>query len=68
MNQANFDLVILQETKIIDRVYMGYSARFIIVASDMPSSHCGGVVLLYKESPRFAVESHQQNRTNIASF
>ena len=66
--QANFDLVLLQDTKITDGVYAQDSTGFSVVTSDALIRHHGGLTLFYKESPRFEVEYHQQQSTNVISF
>ena len=48
MAQANVDLVLLQEIKINDGVYVLESAGFYIVALYAPSFHHGGVALFCK--------------------
>lgn len=55
MDQANVDLVLLQETKITDGVYARDSAGFCIFASDTLIRHCGGMALFYKYFLRFVV-------------
>ena len=68
MAQANVDLGPPQDTKLTDRVYARESAGLHIVVSDALSRHRGVVALFYKDSPRFAVETHQQHGLNIVSF
>ena len=55
MSQANMDLGILQETKLIDGIYTRGSAGYSVVAMDAPSQHCGGVAIFYLLTPHFAV-------------
>ena len=66
MNRANFDLYILQETNITDRVYVRKSVVYCAIELDASIRHCTGVAHFYKESPRFAVKSHQQHGPNVA--
>ena len=68
MAQANFDLGLLQETKITDWVYTWNSTGFCVIALDTPSRRHWGVALFYKYSPRFAVEYYQQHGVNVISF
>ena len=62
------DLGIFQETKITDGIYTRGSARYSVVAMDVPSQHCGGVSVFYRPAPHFAVEAVQQFRTNVVGF
>ena len=68
MSQANMDLGIFQETKCTDRIYTRESARYRVVATDVPSQHQGGVALFYKSSPLFAVEAIREYRPNVMSL
>ena len=42
MSQANMDLGILQETKIMNGIYTRGSAGYTVIATDAPSRHRGG--------------------------
>ena len=68
MTHANVDLVILRETKIIDRVYSQESVGFCFVTSDTPSLHFGVMAIFYKDSLCFAVESHQHHGHKFSRF
>ena len=68
MSQANLDLGIFQETKIIDGVYTCGSAGYSVIAKDTPSRQRDGVAVFYRESPRFTVDSIQNFGPDIASF
>ena len=39
-----------------------------MVSSDGPTQHHGGVELLYREYPHFAVEAHHQHITDVVRF
>ena len=57
MAQENFDLDLLQDTKITERVYAREYPGFCVFESDTPIRHRRGVDLFYKELLRFAVEA-----------
>ena len=65
MSQANMDLGILQETKIINGVYTRGSASYKVIATDAPSRHRGGVALFYRLTPRFVVEVVERCGPNL---
>ena len=68
MSQANMDLGILQETKCTYVIYTCELARYRVIATDAPSRHRGGVALLYRPSPIFAVEAVREYGPNVMSF
>ena len=68
MSQANMDLGIFQETKFTERIYTRDSARYLVVATDAPSQHRGGVALFYQPSPLFVVEAVRKFGPNVLSF
>ena len=68
MSQANIDLVIFQETKVTDGIYTGGLAGYIVVATDVPSQHRGGVEFFYRPAPHFLVEAVQQFGPNVVGF
>ena len=51
-----------------DGIYTCESARYLVVATDAPSRHRGGVALFYRPSPIFAVEAVRQYGPNIMGF
>ena len=57
VSQANMDLGILQETKLINGIYTLGSVGYSVVATDAPSRHCGGVAIFYRSGPNFTVEA-----------
>ena len=65
MYQANMDLGIFQETKVIDGIYTRGSAGYSVVATDAPSQHHGGVAVFHWPAPNFAVEAVQQFGPNV---
>ena len=65
--QANLDIGILQETKITDGVYTHSSYGYSIIAKDDPSRHCGGVAVLYQESPS-VIKAIQKFGPNVVIF
>ena len=57
MSQNNMDMGILQETKRTDGVYTRGSAGYIVIATDAPSRHRGGIAIFYRSVPHFVVEA-----------
>ena len=68
MFQANMDLGIFQEKKCTYGIYTRDSAEYRVVATGALSQHHGGVALLYRPSPLFAVEAVRQYGPNVMSF
>ena len=68
MSQANMDLGILQETKLIDGMYTRGSAGYSLVATDAPSQHHGGVAIFYRSEPHFVVEAVDNFGPNVIGF
>ena len=68
LSQANMDLGIFQEMKLMDRIYTRGLAGYSFVATDAPSRHRGGVVIFHRPAPHFAVEAVQQFGPNIIGF
>ena len=66
--QANMDLGIFQEAKLIGGVYTSGLDGYSIVATDALSRHCGRVAVLYWPSPWYAVEAIQKFRPNVVRF
>ena len=57
MAQANVDLGVFQETKLTDGIYTRWSSDYHVHATDAPSTHQGGVALIYRDSDLFQVEA-----------
>ena len=68
MSQANMDLGILQETKLMDGIYTRGSAGYSVVAMDEPIRHRGGVEIFHWPVPHFAVEAVQNSGPNLIGF
>ena len=68
VSQANMDLGIFQDTKFTDVIYTRGSDGYIVVATDAPRQHRGGVAVFYLPEPHFVVEAVQQFRTNVVVF
>ena len=68
VSQANMDLGIFLETKLTDGIYTRGSARYSVAATDAPSRHRGGVAILHRPAPYFAVEAVQQFGPNVIGF
>ena len=54
--QGNADCGVMQETKLIDRIYMRDSSGFQVTATAAPRTHYGGVTFFYREAEHFAIE------------
>ena len=57
MSQANMDLGLLQDTKLLDGIYTRRSAGYSVIATDAPRRHRGGVALFCSSKPHFVVEA-----------
>ena len=68
MSQANMDLGILQETKLIDRIYTRWLAGYSVVATDAPILHRGSVAIFHRPALHFAVEAVQNYRPNMIGY
>ena len=68
MSQANMDLGILQEMKLTDGIYTRGSVGYIVVATDVPSRHYGGIAIFHQPAPHFAVEAVQKYGPNVIGF
>ena len=68
MEQANMDLGIMQETNITNGVYTHASSGYLVVATDAPSRHRGGIAMFYREGAGFAVEELSPYGPNVISF
>ena len=68
MFQANMDLGIFQETKVMDGIYIRGSDWYSVVAIDALSRHRGGVAIFHRPAPHFAVEAVQQFGPNAIGF
>ena len=68
MSQANMDLGILLETKLIYGVYTRGSAGYNVITTDAPSRHRGGVTLFYRPTPHFVVEAVERCGPNVIVF
>ena len=54
--------------KCTNGIYTRESAGYLVVATDAPSRHRGGVALFYRPSPVFAVEAVREYGPNVMSF
>ena len=68
MAQANMGLGIFQETKYTDGIYTRKSDGYSLVATDALSRHRGGVAVLYRPSPLFALEAVCQFGPSVVGF
>ena len=68
MEQANMDLCVLQETKLLDGVYKCGSSGYSIIVRDTPIRHRGGVEVFYLASPRFMVEAIHKFDPKVVRF
>ena len=68
MAHSNIDLGVYQETNITRGIYVQHLAGYRLMAVHTPIRHRRGMEILYWESPRFAVESHQHHVQNVVIF
>ena len=68
MYQANMDLGLFQETKLTKCIYMRESSGYRVVATEAPSTHSGGVDVLYRAAEHLSVEALQTYGATVVSF
>ena len=68
MSQDNIDLGIFQENNVNDGIYTCGSAGYIVVTTDAPIQHHGGVAVFYWPALHFAVKAVQQFGPNVVGF
>ena len=68
VSHANMDLVILQETKLTDGIYTRGLVGYILVSTDVPSRHRGGVAIFYRLAPHSVVEAVRKFGPNVIGF
>ena len=68
MSQANMDLGLFQETKLIKRIYTRESSGYRVVATEAPSVNSGGVAVFYRVAEHFSVEVLQTYGANFFIF
>ena len=56
MDQGRVDFGVLQETKITNRVYMQETSGFRVMVTEVPSDHCIGIIIFYREAELFTIE------------
>ena len=61
-------LGVFQETKVNGIIYIRVLDGYSVIATDLPIRHWGGVVMFYRNSLRFTVESHQHFGHNVIRF
>ena len=70
MEQANLDLGLFKDTKVMDQIYTRSSVMYRAIVLEAPIKHHGGggVVVFYRYMPHFQVETIQTHRTNVECF
>ena len=68
VSQVNMDLVIFQGKKVTEGIYTCSLAGYIVVITNAPSRHRGGVAMFHRPAPHFAVEAVQQFGPNVVGF
>ena len=69
MDQANLNLGLFQETKVMDGIHMRASVGYCIFTTNAMSRNIIGVAVFYRyEAPHFQVEAIHQHGTNVLSF
>ena len=68
VSQVNMDLGIFQGKKVTEGIYTRSLAGYIVVMTNAPSRHRGGVAMFHRPAPHFAVEAVQQFGPNVVGF
>ena len=68
VSQVNMDLGIFQGEKVTEGIYTRSLAGYIVVITNAPSRHRGGVAMFHRPAPHFAVEAVQQFGPNVVGF
>ena len=67
MEQGQVDLGVIQETKLINRVYMRESIGFQVTTAAALSAHCGGIAVFYRKAENLANEELCIHGPNVIS-
>jgi len=65
MGSIDVDLVLLTETKLTDGYYVRTCNNYLVLATDAPSKHQGGVALCWRVSNRFEVKEARTAGSNV---
>ena len=68
MDQANLNLEVFQDTKVVDGIHARISAGYQVFATKIPIRHLEEVVVFYSDSPHFQVEALQPHGQNVLRF
>ena len=68
LTKEKVDVVVMQETKLIDGVYTRESSGFWVMATEAPSAHCGGVAIFYCKTEHFATKELRLYGPDVIRF
>ena len=66
--QGQVDCGVLQEIKLIDRVYTQESSGFMVTVMAASSAYCGGITIFYRKAEKFATKELRLHSPNVISF
>ena len=66
--KGKVDVGVLQETKLIDKVYTRESRGFWVTVTEAPRAHHGGVAVFYHEAEHFSIEELCLNGLDVIIF
>ena len=66
--QGQVDCGAMQETNLTNIVYTWESSGFCLTAMVVPSTHCGGVAIFYREAEHFSIKELHLHGPNTISF
>ena len=68
MEQGQVDCGVFQETKLTKIFYTREASGFWVTATEAPSAHRGGIVILYRKAEHFTVEELRLHGPNVITF
>ena len=68
MDKGQVDCGVLQEIKLIDRVYTQESSGFMVTVMAASSAYCGGITIFYRKAEKFATKELRLHSPNVISF
>ena len=68
LTKEKVDVVVMQETKLIDGVYTRESSGFWVMGTEALSAQHGGVAVFYHEAEHFSIEELRLNGLDVIIF
>ena len=62
------DLDVFQEKKVMEVIYTRESGGYLVAVTAVPSPHCGGIAIFYRDVDHFTLEALHLHSTNVISF